>query len=92
MWKVELTLRNSFSGNICFEFSVLCLCSAGLKNLTVLGHCPFIAADFSVSRRVSERVAALTFAHEIGHSLGATHDPPECEEDGEAGQYLMYRY
>jgi hypothetical protein len=44
-------------------------------------------------RRVSERVAALTFAHEIGHSLGATHDPPECEEeDGEAGQYLMYRY
>jgi hypothetical protein len=46
-----------------------------------------------MSRRVSERVAALTFAHEIGHSLGATHDPPECEEeDGEAGQYLMYRY
>ncbi len=27
-WKLGLRPRNSFSGNICFEFSVLCLCSA----------------------------------------------------------------
>ncbi len=27
MWKLGLWPRNSFSGNICFEFSVLCLCS-----------------------------------------------------------------
>ncbi len=27
IWKLGLTPRNSFSGNICFEFSVLCLCS-----------------------------------------------------------------
>jgi hypothetical protein len=28
MWKLGLRPCNSFSGNICFEFSVLCLCSA----------------------------------------------------------------
>ncbi len=28
MWKLGLWPRNSFSGNICFEFSVLVLCSA----------------------------------------------------------------
>jgi hypothetical protein len=28
MWKLGLWPRNSFSGNICFKFSVLCLCSA----------------------------------------------------------------
>ncbi len=27
MWKLGLRPHNSFSGNICFEFSVLCLCS-----------------------------------------------------------------
>ncbi len=27
MWKLGLWPRNLFSGNICFEFSVLCLCS-----------------------------------------------------------------
>jgi hypothetical protein len=27
MWKLGLLPRNSFSGNICFEFSVLFLCS-----------------------------------------------------------------
>ncbi len=28
MWKLELRPRYSFSGNICFKFSALCLCSA----------------------------------------------------------------
>jgi hypothetical protein len=28
MWKLGLRPQNSISGNICFEFSVLCLCSA----------------------------------------------------------------
>jgi hypothetical protein len=28
MWKLELRPRYSFSGNICFEISVFCLCSA----------------------------------------------------------------
>ncbi len=29
-WKLGLRPRNSFSWNICFEFSVLCLCSVGI--------------------------------------------------------------
>ncbi len=31
MWELGLWPRNSFSGNICFEFSGLCLCSAAKK-------------------------------------------------------------
>ncbi len=27
MWKLGLRPRNSFPGNMCFEFSILCLCS-----------------------------------------------------------------
>jgi hypothetical protein len=30
MWKLGLWPRNSFSGNICFEFSVLALCSVSI--------------------------------------------------------------
>ncbi len=30
MWKLGLRPSNSFSGNICFEFSELCLCSVYL--------------------------------------------------------------
>jgi hypothetical protein len=32
MWKLGLTLRNSFSGNICFKFSALCLCSVAVNS------------------------------------------------------------
>ncbi len=33
MWKLGLRPCNSFYGNICFEFSVLCLCSVGRRVL-----------------------------------------------------------
>jgi hypothetical protein len=29
--EIRTEARNSFSGNMCFEFSVLCLCSAAAK-------------------------------------------------------------
>jgi hypothetical protein len=38
MWKLGLWPRYSFSGNICFEISAFCLCSAGcLKSCTEFG-------------------------------------------------------
>jgi len=40
---------------------------------------------------VSERVAALTFSHEISHSFGSPHDSGAvCEGGGSQGHYLMY--
>lgn len=41
-------------------------------------------------RQVSELLAAATFAHEIGHSFGSSHDPKECQGNQEDGTYLMY--
>ncbi len=38
MWKLGLRPGNSFSGNICSEFSVLCPCSVG-KNIFPLALC-----------------------------------------------------
>ncbi len=35
MWKLRLRLFNSFSGNICFEFSVFCLRSLSSRLLTL---------------------------------------------------------
>ncbi len=36
MWKLGLWPRNSISGNICFEFSVFVLCSAGTQIYEIL--------------------------------------------------------
>ena len=42
------------------------------------------------SLRVSERVAALTLSHEVGHSFGSPHDSGSCDEDDGGGHYLMH--
>ncbi len=43
MWKLGLWPRNSFSGNICFEFSVLFLCSADKITLNLFSFVPKLA-------------------------------------------------
>jgi len=42
-------------------------------------------------RKVSEVIAGITFAHEIGHSFGASHDPPECSGDTALGTFIMHK-
>ncbi len=44
MWKLGLTPLNSFSGNICFKFSVLCLCSVVSRVILAKGT---VSRDFS---------------------------------------------
>ncbi len=43
MWKLGLRPHNSYSRNICFEFSVLCLCSACLER-----RCTVLAKSWKV--------------------------------------------
>ena len=43
--------------------------------------------------RVPDKVQRITFAHEMGHNFGSTHDLPgdnTCAPGGSNGNYLMY--
>ncbi|RNA27853.1 disintegrin and metallo ase domain-containing 10 isoform X1 [Brachionus plicatilis] len=51
-----------------------------------------IVSLVSFGSRVPERVNQITFAHEVGHSLGAKHDPEtsECQPGGSSGNFIMF--
>ncbi len=65
MWKLGLWLRSSFPGNICFEFSVLVLCSAWLKYwpYKVLINCWDILAHSPTLNAAKARPKAKTFCN-----------------------------
>ncbi|KAL7673978.1 hypothetical protein ACOME3_000263 [Neoechinorhynchus agilis] len=44
--------------------------------------------------RVNQNTFMSTFAHEVGHNLGAQHDPQtmQCSPNGIEGNYLMYAH
>ncbi|CAF3794038.1 unnamed protein product, partial [Rotaria magnacalcarata] len=49
--------------------------------ITVINH----------NTRTSSLMTELTFAHEVGHNLGAEHDDEKCGGDTTYGHYIMYR-
>ncbi|CAF0765915.1 unnamed protein product [Adineta steineri] len=49
--------------------------------ITVINH----------NTRTSSLMTELTFAHEVGHNLGAEHDDEKCGGDATNGHYIMYR-
>lgn len=51
-----------------------------------------IVTVVNFNSRVPEIVNQLTFAHEVGHSLGSEHDPSssDCSPSSSSGKYVMY--
>lgn len=51
-----------------------------------------IVTIVNYNARVPDIVNQLTFAHEVGHSLGSEHDPStsECSPGSPNGNYIMY--
>ncbi len=71
MWKLGLWLRNSFSGKICFEYSVLVFCRAlTANNFTFMySQKRFCQASLLIStRHFQNRI--IMFRHELWYSAG----------------------
>lgn len=80
------------SGGVCDKYRLHT--EVPLPNYEVTVNKSLNTGVVSLSRNflpVSERVAALTFSHEIAHSFGSPHDTGlSCEGGVLQGNYLMY--
>jgi hypothetical protein len=73
MWKLGLLPRKPFSGNMCFEISVLVLCSAGTVHCTVILrawvqlNCVIIVCSRSIQMRfLHVGSSAITYKVHVG--------------------------
>ncbi|XP_077484551.1 disintegrin and metalloproteinase domain-containing protein 10 homolog [Amblyomma americanum] len=83
-----------FSGGICEQFQA----SSGIAGeSSYSGYVGRLSLNTGVvtflrkNSRVAQRISEITFAHELGHNFGASHDElPECVPEGTGGNYIMF--
>ncbi len=80
MWYLGLRPRNSFSENICFEFSVLCLCS--------VRDCLLRLSDFPVGGTVR---TAYTVSWRL-RIFNCIEEVVGAQDLGYTFAYMMYSY
>ena len=51
-----------------------------------------LSSSVNWGRRLLTAEADLVTAHEIGHNFGSNHDPRNCQNSGDAGNYIMYAH
>ncbi len=94
MWKLGLRPRISFSRNICFKFSVLCLCSEGVRYAcTFKKYANFILCFKSEDWQYFHRFSKLCTqnSNKVVFSEGAgLPRAPDCDDDGPGGHLLLH--
>ncbi|XP_037068555.1 disintegrin and metalloproteinase domain-containing protein 10 homolog [Pollicipes pollicipes] len=95
-WKGSQDIKDKFSG-VCGKSGVKMMMKDGTMQKVRLSKNCGIVSILNYNERVPPIVSHLTFAHEIGHTLGSSHDlpennKPECVPGGFNGNFIMYPY
>ncbi len=69
MWKLGLWPRNFFPGNVCFEFSVLVLCSVGVPHPPSVSSLVCYTYESYNTKYVSANVSKTTLDGGITHGV-----------------------
>jgi hypothetical protein len=80
MWKLGMRPRSFFSGNICFEFTVLCLCSVSFFLTSVKSHCADCFHDISVILSVGVPFCSVLFARNTEYAPWNVRTAPFYEQ------------
>jgi hypothetical protein len=95
MWKLGLRPCNSFSGNICFRFSVLCLCKPASKKRFI--DFPVPSRDVTDQTIEEGRAASKSPHQKFGYFLSVSQqavsaDITKNSAIGNIMQYLNHEY